>query len=147
MKYAIMVVFDGCEPQYVRDGVCGGTISTFASKKKADEYAAFISEGMDDAKVSVVPAPKRKVLLFVQTGDARPKCVYRLLANLPWDALAEAIGDARDDGARGDTLAELAARADRWWLVECENADEGRTIIGCCPLDDHRILASGGRHA
>lgn len=58
MNYAIMVVFDGGEPQYVCDGVCGGKVSTFTTKKKAQEYADFLSVGMDDATVTVVRATK-----------------------------------------------------------------------------------------
>ncbi len=79
-----------------------------------------------------------KVLLFVQTGDTRPKCVKRF---------PPVLRHIKSGWEEWSVEYSKTATADRWWLVECENADEGRTIIGCCPLDDHRILASGGRHA
>jgi len=79
-----------------------------------------------------------RVLLFVQSGDARPKCV-------------KSFGDRRRNAAAYFTAIEKRfgqeGQPDRAWLVACANADEGRMIIGCCPLDDHRILASGGKEA
>ncbi len=59
MTFAIMVVFEGGEPQYVCDGVCGGRVSTFTTKKRAQEYADFLREGMDNATVTVVRATRR----------------------------------------------------------------------------------------
>jgi len=61
-----------------------------------------------------------RVLLFVQTGDGRPKCfsshgVNRSLYTDGW-RLSESALTAQ--GA-----------ADRWWLVECENAEAGREVI------------------
>lgn len=75
-----------------------------------------------------------KVLLFVQNGDARPKCVLHDVVErhgawcLSWRA--------RD----------RQAAADRWWLVECENAEAGRDVIAGAPVFGGRIIASGGRH-
>lgn len=75
-----------------------------------------------------------KVMLFVQTGDARPKCASR-----------ETPCRVNGEWWYSRWASEAKAAADRWWLVECANADEGRMIIGCCPGDDRRILAQGGR--
>jgi len=89
-----------------------------------------------------------RVLLFVQTGDGRPKCfsshgVNRSLYTDGW-RLSESALTAQ--GA-----------ADRWWLVECENAEAGRRVIDGEPhnyvMDNGvyatepwgRILASGGK--
>lgn len=75
-----------------------------------------------------------RALLFVQNGTAKPK----VLAT----------------GARNEAAARLAAEPhgryfDRWWLVECENAEAGRRIIAGIQSapggDEGRILASGGR--
>lgn len=109
-----------------------------------------------------------KVLLFVQRGDARPKCEYTLPRSLAWESLAEAIGDA-DQTADPPTVASIAASADRWLLVECKNAEAGRTLIYlretisaahrymgsknpeqgtaavCGSVPTGRILASGGK--
>jgi hypothetical protein len=80
-----------------------------------------------------------RVLLFVQTGDGRPKCVGRYSEGLT----------ARQ--------CEHRSAADRWWLVECENADAGRKVIAfveSLPADKRHtaecydwghILASGGK--
>ena len=70
-----------------------------------------------------------------------------------------AVG-SEDDSAR-DWFVTLRARrmkdaADRWWLVECENAEAGRAIIANAAKFDSdptlknlrglgRILASGGK--
>ena len=82
-----------------------------------------------------------KILLFTQTGDARPKCVKQFGA----------------DRARGlQYLGHLVRpESGRWlyWLVECENAEDGRAIIIQERVFDGtgirstlgRILASGGR--
>ena len=98
-----------------------------------------------------------RVLLFVQTGDARPKC-------------AKSFGDK--PGAVGKAKAYLAAipfgeegQPERGWSVYCHNADYGRTCVeaavaavkyglGPSVHYDHwigvsqrhgRILASGGK--
>lgn len=85
-----------------------------------------------------------KVLLFVQSGNARPKC-------------------AKSFGGRAHSAMQYFARVrerlgsegqpDRAWLVECENAEDGRTVIMQeRVLPDGivstlgRILASGGKH-
>jgi hypothetical protein len=88
-----------------------------------------------------------RVLLFVQAGDARPKCVKQF----------------GSDRARGLQYLGHLVRPDigtwLYWLVECENADAGREAIasgrtelrsgfgGNGSLLVGRILASGGRHA
>jgi hypothetical protein len=99
-----------------------------------------------------------RVLLFVQTSDGRPKCEYRMPAWMPWEPLAFSI--PRGSGQLPSAVAALACtaarRADRWWLVECENAEAGRALIADAALgydSEHpmrsghagRILASGGR--
>lgn len=107
-----------------------------------------------------------RVLLFVQTGDARPKSIggnRRLdgeALNGRWDS--RAIARAMQELAITEEVSAIGA--DRWWLVECENADAGRAAIECyeggtgctagrvfrfdhCRSGRHpgRILASGGR--
>lgn len=58
-----------------------------------------------------------RVLLFVQTGDARPKCVKQF----------------GEDKARGlQYLGHLVRpESGRWlyWLVECRNAADGRMCV------------------
>lgn len=85
-----------------------------------------------------------RVLLFVQDGNARPTCVT-----------ARSLNRIRVNGEWFLTEQEAWRQkwADRWWLVECENADAGRFMIdpawtgGRCswPPPQGRILASGGR--
>lgn len=87
-----------------------------------------------------------KVLLFVQSGDARPKVAYSNQASLRYMATC----------SQRTLNAVYAPLKSRWWLVECENAEAGRTIIanhaavvrgdGVSLLRGGRILASGGRH-
>ena len=84
-----------------------------------------------------------KVLLFVQTGDARPKCVA-------WDLSGRASCVEFFSGFR--RWERVRERPHRWWLVECESAEAGRRLI---EADDGerfamgsrygRILASGGK--
>ena len=61
-----------------------------------------------------------KVLLFVQTGDARPKCV-------------KSFGDRRHNAMNYFNAIRpkfgTSGQPDSGWLVECENADAGRAII------------------
>ena len=89
-----------------------------------------------------------RVLLFVQTGDGRPKS--RMAIREYWThperfAIHLKVWSA-DPDAPGDMQA--AELADRWWLVECKDADDGRRKI---MFGDHtdggtgRILASGGK--
>lgn len=102
-----------------------------------------------------------KVLLFVQTGDARPK-VFTRYARGYSGLFARNVEFARQHPETNISRPLRAcANADRWWLVECENADEGRRVItGLCHSmdcallrdDSHeascdcgRILASGGK--
>ncbi len=76
-----------------------------------------------------------KVLLFVQSGNARPKC-------------------AKSFGGRAHSAMQYFARVrerlgsegqpDRAWLVECENAEAGRDAIAGAPVFGGRILAIGG---
>lgn len=114
-----------------------------------------------------------RVLLFVQTGAWRPKCV-------PATVVGAVVWPRRSRRGEVREWFNLAARwwirrsawarirhADRWWLVECENAEAGRQIIAARidhrgrPLDNTayalyalkdgtvhtgRILASGGRN-
>lgn len=83
-----------------------------------------------------------KVLLFVQSGDARPKCVRERVLRY-----------ANGDIMWGPRWSDAKHRADRWWLVRCKNADEGRRLIGRegrMPQPFHediegRIIASGGK--
>lgn len=85
-----------------------------------------------------------KVLLFVQAGNARPKCASR---ETPCRVNGEWWYSRR--------ASEAKAAADRWWLVECANAEDGRAVIaamveyggGVGEGGLGRILASGGRHA
>lgn len=110
-----------------------------------------------------------KVLLFCQTGDARPKCVGRSCGPLGYWARRPVGKDLREDpaamvfvpgvGNYGGTnhMRVEKHRADRWWLVECKNAEHGREVIACteqtcehqhygqCVDDEGRILASGGK--
>lgn len=77
-----------------------------------------------------------RVLLFVQTGDARPKC-------------AKSFGDRRHNAlnyfeAVRKRLGENG-QPTRAWLVECESADLGRMAITTQTEQFGRILASGGR--
>ena len=107
-----------------------------------------------------------KTLLFVQSGDARPKVAH---ANCP-DSITRRSGQrVRDACATRHYLssavlrvtwgrwAALARDADRWWLVECTHADAGRLVIWADNIrrrdgavhgtPQGRILASGGRTA
>jgi len=70
-----------------------------------------------------------KVLLFVQTGDARPKCV-KSFGNRKRNALAYFDAIAKRFGGEG--------QPERAWLVECENAEDGRTVIV-----QERVLPAG----
>lgn len=92
-----------------------------------------------------------KVLLFVQTGDGRPKCV-----SVGRKASTAALCFQRDEFRNAQTSGPKDF-VPRWWLVECENAEAGRTLIemhetrhspviqwtGRPPAG--RILASGGK--
>ena len=88
-----------------------------------------------------------KILLFTQTGDARPKCV-------------KSFGDRRHNAE--NYFSAIAPRfgcegqPERGWLVECPNAEAGRRMIamheatGLLAVGDAgrvtcRILAQGGR--
>lgn len=103
-----------------------------------------------------------RVLLFVQTGDARPKC-YGPTTKAPEHARGNRYSLAFGcfDTVYGTHRQhEAQVAADRWWLVECANAEDGRFVIECDReaggvLRDHyasdgeriygRILASGGK--
>lgn len=91
-----------------------------------------------------------RVMLFCQTGDARPTCVK----SFGWIA--------RDGDAPPRAIQYLGAirfgthlQPDRGWLVACQDADAGRMTISAAMLDmtpdasghlfGGRILASGGR--
>lgn len=63
-----------------------------------------------------------RTLLFVQTGDARPK----VGGEYTYRAAQRYAGDS-EMWMRVTALGKWMA--DRWWLVECEDADAGRAII------------------
>lgn len=99
-----------------------------------------------------------RVLLFVQAGSERPK-----VARLRYQAwLKRGDGTAISDQRIGEHAVRWAPDGwDRWWLVECENADAGRAAIAQHDLGlamlpfrngvartefpEGRILASGGK--
>jgi len=94
-----------------------------------------------------------RVLLFVQNGNARPKRIATLTR-----ARAIFYRDVGQEPDADESLLMLTGiqsaiqqAADRWWLVECENAQAGRVIIEHAgkPVLPHplagRILASGGK--
>lgn len=104
-----------------------------------------------------------RVLLFVEgAGDKRPKCVHPNVPEYIRRRNGERIRSARS--IQPASLSDFVLRmswglwavevrnADRWWLVECENAAAGRFMIAPSskcpwPLPEGRILASGGREA
>lgn len=59
-----------------------------------------------------------RVLLFTQTGDARPKVAKQFGVRLAWADLYFAKIKFGEPG-----------QPDRGWLVECENAEQGRACI------------------
>lgn len=72
-----------------------------------------------------------RTLLFVQTGDARPKCCGPT-TKAPEYARGNrySLAFGRFDtmyGTHRQHAAQVAA--DRWWLVECANADAGRELV------------------
>jgi len=90
-----------------------------------------------------------RVLLFVQTGPMRPKCVLRVPKWFGWQKVAEALGTTcfMMPTRRMADASRAARCADRSWLVECHNAEDGRGIIRCGPdwtgdMPEGRILAS-----
>jgi len=107
-----------------------------------------------------------RVLLFVQTGDGRPKCCRSTVVSSLY--LQPEHGDPRQwFNCTGrwwvsqEWWNKHGRNADRWWLVECENAAQGRVIIetvrranlvgdvdGIIARESAaRILASGGKVA
>lgn len=72
-----------------------------------------------------------RILLFVQTGDTRATCAWwsndgerpPVTPSGQLYALRFKLGSAADAVACGQHP------ADRWWLVECENAEAGRSLI------------------
>ena len=108
---------------------------------------------------------RMRVLLFCQTGDGRPK--YIGPAYGPDDThhrativrIDEAVGRGMGHNNLWATERVLSAlrAADRWWLVECENAEAGRAyLLATVPGDlgqtigyslpsGVRILAQGGK--
>ena len=85
----------------------------------------------------------KRVVLFVQTGDEKPTS-YAMT-----EALVTKEWIEGDGSGFVDSHLTLAAKngADRWWLVECLDAEHGRAVIaGSRTLDSPemgRILASG----
>lgn len=103
-----------------------------------------------------------RVMLFVQTGEARPKCVGRVgpLGEVPWTLCPAGVKASQAEHGLSHNQQHAIDSADRWWLVECENAEDGRFVIECDRevggvLRDHyasdgeriygRVLASGGK--
>jgi hypothetical protein len=109
-----------------------------------------------------------RVLLFVQDGDGRPKCVGRPREWFPalllprYQDLRTPKERVEDFERSGWTIPANGAQyrctarqklkrlmADRWWLVECLDAKHGRAVLaGSRSLDSPalgRILASGGK--
>jgi hypothetical protein len=98
-----------------------------------------------------------RVMLFVQTGSGRPKMVPTpgWLGEGDTQHVREMAASKPGPKCRQVWIRALGA-ADRWWLVECENADKGRYAI----IDYHhadwckthtsrtspygRVIASGG---
>lgn len=92
-----------------------------------------------------------RVLLFVER-EGRPRLVKK-------DPLRCIHATAGRHGERascdacmgtGWIIYDKASMASRWWLVECENAEDGRFLLGfgsrCSwPPPTGRILASGGK--
>ena|SRR5689334_7387027 len=72
------------------------------------------------------------VHLFVQVGDGRPKYVGRAYPrSLDHRGRTRSLVH-RTEGAlwwAAPWVAGEARSADRWWLVECENAEAGRVAI------------------
>lgn len=100
-----------------------------------------------------------KVLLFVQTGDARPKSAGSIAQGGP---IGAKFIDRGNSCYLSDYQSFMLGTADRWWLVECENAAGGRLVIRASQDPDYatsnaakaywrfngavgRILASGGK--
>lgn len=103
-----------------------------------------------------------RVMLFVQTGEGRPKCMgsYAGWSRPDFAPQQFAAWRGKEAGAKAANGGAFyqALIADRWWLVECENAEAGRLIIALQVLkawgavadkarETGRILASGGRAA
>lgn len=63
-----------------------------------------------------------KTLLFVQNGDARPKCVSRSAGFDPAERIQGQEWLADSGFYVWWNVHHKAMRSDRWWLVECENA-------------------------
>jgi hypothetical protein len=95
-----------------------------------------------------------RVLLFVQSGDGRPKFEGLLgpLGRVPWQRRPAALKTALGEYGISTGQQHAIEAADRWWLVECANADAGRDVIAVSTLPDEKrwpvnghILAQGGR--
>ena len=99
-----------------------------------------------------------RVLLFVQNeGDKRPRRLRCKVSRRRWSAGCFTGSSASGVPFHGFYVHKASrgavARADRWWLVECENAEAGRALIALAEFDSPenvaapkgRILASGGR--
>ena len=107
-----------------------------------------------------------RVLLFTQTGGGRPKYVGRAYCERMFDHRGQErwLVHKDADGERwfsNPSVKRETNFADRWWLVECDNAEAGRTLIlrsqrvggedeWTKAIDAHepvagRVLASGGR--
>ena len=80
-----------------------------------------MSVGNEGTRAYGGPVSRRgmRSMLFVQTGDARPK------------SIREGGGPCLINGKPFVGLAQQQAMnsSDRWWLVECDNAEHGRSII------------------
>ena len=99
-----------------------------------------------------------RILLMVQTGGGPVKCAspyLRPCSHWPGPLPARECGACLGTGY---SIAIGVARADRWWLVEAENAKHARALIGFKSTGLHgghialgsevrggRIVASGGK--
>lgn len=99
---------------------------------------------------------KRWVLLFVRTGNTRPKVAARhaTSASSRVERFAELVAWARTNlDTNLSKPLRAAAEADEWWLVECNNARGGLWMIApewcngrtTWPPPTGCILASGGK--
>jgi len=100
-----------------------------------------------------------RILVMVQTGEGRPKCVGEASADYRRFGMPLGSGEDRTrDWLVTMRALDAALRADRWWLVEAENAKHARALIGFKSIGLHgghialgsevrggRVIASGGK--
>lgn len=66
-RWAISVIFLDGRQEFVRNGVCGGDVTTYPSREKAQEMADFYLCGIEDETESVCPV----VYLPAKKGASR----------------------------------------------------------------------------